>query len=208
MKLSSTVQNILLAAGATLMVAALFFLYEKTAAVDLSEHNEVLATLRELKDIDVRWDIDVVRTRLEFDHAGNTLIDRAPAARKALQSLQTAGQSMESPVLNAALPGLLQAIEQKIKLVGQFTAASRAAQAGLDGLLRNSSELTTQSGAAKTRGLDLDAIVKRLSDSAPQFYQRGGDTAQQALLTALGDLQTTAQGLGENQRMKAEQQLQ
>jgi len=205
MKLSSTVQNILLAAGATLMVAALFFLYEKTAAVDLSERNEVLATLRELKDIDVRWDIDVVRTRLEFDHAGNTLIDRAPAARKALQSLQTAGQSMESPVLNAALPGLLQAIEQKIKLVGQFTATSRAAQAGLDGLLRNSSALTTQPGAAKTRGPNLDAIVKRLSGSAPQFYQRGGDAEQQALLTALGDLQTTAQGLGESQRMKAEQ---
>ena len=205
MKLSSTVQNILLAAGATIMVAALFFLYEKTAAVDLSERNEVLATLRELKDIDVRWDIDVVRTRLEFDHAGNTLIDRAPAARKALQSLQTAGQSMESPALNAALPGLLQAIEQKTKLVGQFTAASRAAQAGLDGLLRNSSELTTQPGAAKSRGPNLDAIVKRLSGSAPQFYQRASETEQQALLTALGDLQTTAQGLGENQRMKAEQ---
>ena len=110
MKLSSTVQNILLAAGATIMVAALFFLYEKTAAVDLSERNEVLATLRELKDIDVRWDIDVVRTRLEFDHAGNTLIDRTPAARKALQSLQTADQSTESPALNAALPDLLQAI--------------------------------------------------------------------------------------------------
>ena len=205
MKLSSTVQNILLAAGATIMVAALFFLYEKTAAVDLSERNEVLATLRELKDIDVRWDIDVVRTRLEFDHAGNTLIDRAPAARKALQSLRTAGQSMESPALNAALPGLLQAIEQKTKLVGQFTAASRAAQAGLDGLLRNSSELTTQPGAAKSRGPNLDAIVKRLSGSAPQFYQRASETEQQALLTALGDLQTTAQGLGENQRMKAEQ---
>lgn len=205
MKLSSTVQNILLAAGATLMVAALFFLYEKTAAVDLSERNEVLATLRELKDIDVRWDIDVVRTRLEFDHAGNTLIDRTPAARKALQSLQTADQSTESPALNAALPDLLQAIEQKIKLVGQFTATSRAAQAGLDGLLRNSSALTTQPGAAKTRGPNLDAIVKRLSGSAPQFYQRGGDAEQQALLTALGDLQTTAQGLGESQRMKAEQ---
>ena len=205
MKLSSTVQNILLAAGATIMVAALFFLYDKTAAVDLSERNEVLATLRELKDIDVRWDIDVVRTRLEFDHAGNTLIDRAPAARKALQSLQTAGQSMESPALNAALPGLLQAIEQKTQLVGQFTAASRAAQAGLDGLLRNSSELTTQPGAAKSRGPNLDAIVKRLSGSAPQFYQRASETEQQALLTALGDLQTTAQGLGESQRMKAEQ---
>ena len=48
MKLSATLQNILLAAGATIMVAALFFLYEKTAAVDLRERNEVLATLREL----------------------------------------------------------------------------------------------------------------------------------------------------------------
>ena len=205
MKLSATLQNILLAAGATIMVAALFFLYEKTAAVDLRERNEVLATLRELKDIDVRWDIDVLRTRFEFDHAGNTRIDRAPAARKALQSLQTAGQSMGSPALNAALPDLLQAIQQKTALVGQFTVTSSAAQAGLDGLLRNSSELTTQPGAAKTRGPNLDAIVKRLSGSAPQFYQRGGDTEQQALLTTLADLQTAAQSLGESQRMKAEQ---
>ncbi len=42
MKLSATLQNILLAAGATIMVAALFFLYEKTAAVDLRERNEFL----------------------------------------------------------------------------------------------------------------------------------------------------------------------
>lgn len=205
MKQSATLQNVLLAAGATVMVAALFFLYEKTAALDLRERNEVLATLRELKDIDVRWDIDVVRARLAAEHAGGALIDRAPAARKALERLQAAGPALGSRALNAALPDLQQAIEQKTELVGTFSAARAAAQAGLDGVLRNGGELAAAAGSAKTRGAALDTIVKRLGSSAPPFYQRGGDVEQRALETALAELQSAAPGLGEIQRSKAEQ---
>ncbi len=147
MKLSEPLQNALLALGAAALVGALFFLYDKTEAVDLRERNNILGMLRELKEIDVRWDIDVLRARLDHDTAGAPQIDRAPAARKALQNLDMAAKSVASPALAAALPDLTKAILQKAELVGKFADASAGARAGLDGLLRNSGELAEQPAA-------------------------------------------------------------
>jgi len=43
---------------ATLAAAAILaFLYQKTQSVDLKQRNEVLRAFRELKEIDVRWDM-------------------------------------------------------------------------------------------------------------------------------------------------------
>ena len=63
---SVAMQNIALVIAAAGMVAALHFLYNKTQAIDLREQNEILGYLRELKDIDSRWDIDVLRARSEL----------------------------------------------------------------------------------------------------------------------------------------------
>ena len=41
------------------MVAALVFLYDRTQALDLNYRNQILTLLRELSDIDNRWDVDV-----------------------------------------------------------------------------------------------------------------------------------------------------
>ena len=57
---------VLATAVAALLVAVLGFLYFKTQGADIKRKNEALALLRELKEIDVRWDVDLWRTRLEF----------------------------------------------------------------------------------------------------------------------------------------------
>ncbi|MGH8757293.1 MAG: hypothetical protein ACRET9_03770, partial [Burkholderiales bacterium] len=63
---SDKLHNILLGLAALVLVGVLAFLYDKTQAVDLREQNEILGFLRELKEIDGRWDVDVLRARLEF----------------------------------------------------------------------------------------------------------------------------------------------
>jgi hypothetical protein len=78
MKISEPVQNVLLALGAAALLGALFFLYDKTAAVDLRERNNVLGLLRELKETDVRWDVDVLRARIETESATAPGIDFDP----------------------------------------------------------------------------------------------------------------------------------
>jgi hypothetical protein len=52
MKISEPAQNALLALGAAALIGALFFLYNKTEAVDLRERNDLLGTLRDLEEID------------------------------------------------------------------------------------------------------------------------------------------------------------
>lgn len=205
MKFSEPVQNALLATGAAALVGALFFLYTKTEAVDLRERNNVLGTLRELKEIDVRWDVDVLRARLDLDAAGAPQIDRAPAARKALQALEAAGKTIDSPALAAALPDLTKAIQQKAELVGRFAEASAGARAGLDGLLRNARELAALPAAPKARGTPLEPALTRLAAAAPQYFRHADAAQQKALESALDDLQAAALALTESARMQAEQ---
>ena len=61
-------KNALLVVPSALLIAALAFLYLKTEAIDLREKNEILTLLRELKEIDSRWDVDVLRARSEASH--------------------------------------------------------------------------------------------------------------------------------------------
>ena len=89
MKISEAVQNTLLALGAAALLGALFFLYNKTEAVDLREHNDILGTLRELEEIDRRWDADVLRSRLDLENSSAPQVDRAPALRQALRNLES-----------------------------------------------------------------------------------------------------------------------
>jgi len=205
MKISEPAQNTLLAIGAAALIGALFFLYNKTEAVDLRERNDILGTLRELEEIDRRWDADVLRSRLELENSNAPQVDRAPAVRKALQNLDTAGKAVGSPALTAALPELSKTILQKAELVGKFAAANAAAKAGLDGLLRNGSELAAQSAAPKGRGAALDSALTRIAGIAPQFYRLADESQQKALDAALNDLQTAALALTEIPRVKAEQ---
>ena len=206
MKISEPVQNVLLALGGAALLGALFFLYDKTAAVDLRERNNALSLLRELKEIDVRWDVDVLRARLEAESVAAPSLDRAPAARKALQNLDAARQVISSPALDAALPDLSKAILQKAELVGKFREANAAARAGLDGLLRNSAEIAAQASTAKSRG-GLDAALNRLAGAGPQYYSVADEAQQKALESALADLQAAAVALTESPRMKAEQAI-
>ena len=205
MNKSEILQNGLLALAAVVLVAALVFLYEKTQALDLREQNEILGLLRELKEIDGRWDVDVLRARLESGSGEVPAINRAPAANKALQNLVEAVQRTSSPALAAGLPGLKKAVQEKAELVAMFTTENAGAKAGLDGVLRNAEELRVPITELKTRGPGLDAVLGRLPGAASQYYWLAQEAQQKILDSALGELQTAAAGLPDGLRVKAEQ---
>src|SRR3990172_11026400 len=100
MNKSEALHNVLLGLAAAVLVAALVFLYDKTQAVDLRERNEVLGLLRELKEIDGRWDVDVLRARIELGSTGLPAMNRSAAASKALQGLSAAVQNTPSAALS------------------------------------------------------------------------------------------------------------
>ena len=205
MKISEPVQNVLLALGAAALLGALYFLYNKTEAVDLRERNEVLGMLRELKDIDARWDIDVLRARLEPDAATAPAIDRAPAARKALQNLDAARQSLASPALAAALPDLGKAITEKADWSASSARPMPAPRPASTAFCATAAELAAQAAAPKSRGPALDATLGRLAELAPRYYWLAAEAQQKALESALSDLQAAGAALAESPRLTAEQ---
>jgi signal transduction histidine kinase len=170
------------------LAGALAFLYNKTQAIDLRQQNEILSVLRELKEIDSRWDLDMVRARSGFAEDLRAP-NRAPAAAKALATLTAAVQLTPGAALTAALPELRAAIEQKAVLVEQFKAENTRAQSAVRQLLKDAAELNAQAAALKPRPGALEAALATLNASAPLYYWLGQDSQRAALesvATALG----------------------
>ena len=78
--MNKALNNVLLAVASLALVTVLGLLYQKTQSVDLPEQNEILGLLHELKNIDGRWDVDVLRARAELNVGTFPVIDRAAQA--------------------------------------------------------------------------------------------------------------------------------
>jgi len=106
------------------MIAALAYLYNKTEAVDLGKRNEIIAQLRELQEIEGRWDMDVLSMRIDMDPGQISAINRSIPAKNALRALANAMPQINSPTLNENLDAIAQAINEKAELVEKYKAAN------------------------------------------------------------------------------------
>jgi two-component system NtrC family sensor kinase len=197
MNKTEALHTALLCVGAAALAGALAFLYNKTQAIDLRQQNETLGYLRELKDIDSRWDLDVVRARSEFVTGDLPAPNRAAAAAKALENLSAAVQRTPSAALAAGLPELRAAIEQKAVLVETFKAENAAAQTAVRDVLKGAAELGGQAAALKTRPPALDPALATLTASAPLYYWLAQDNQRANLETAAGALRSAPDAVSE-----------
>ncbi len=205
MNKSETIQNILLGVGALVLIAALVFLYNKTQAVDLREENEILGLLRDLKEIDGRWDFDVLRASLEPDAAALPPVDRRSVAERALRALGEAAGKDPASVLSTGLPDLAKAIMEKARLVEEFKVENAATKAGLNGLVGNAMELGAQAAQLKVRVPGLEALLNRLVAGAPLYYWLAQEAQFRSIESALGELRNAMAAMPEALRAKAEQ---
>jgi len=90
MKLLNTRTLASLAAAA--LVAVLGFLLLQTRAIDFDANNEILASLRELKQVDAQWNVDVLRAKTGL----STNYDRIASPLPLIESLKTALTSKSS----------------------------------------------------------------------------------------------------------------
>lgn len=187
--------NILFGLAALVMVGVLMFLYDKTQAVDLRKQNDILGFLRELKEIDGRWDVDVLRARLEFGSNDLPASNRAAAASKALQGLGAALQNTQSAALSAGLPELSKAILQKVELVEKFKAENRNTKDALQAALKGATELGTQAAELQSRSPELEQALSRLSTTAPLYYWLAQDPQRTSLEAAAAQLHTIPDAL-------------
>ncbi|HMH19419.1 MAG TPA: ATP-binding protein [Burkholderiales bacterium] len=206
MKKPEVLRSVSLGLGALALVAALVFLYDRTQAVDLQDQSEILSYLRVLKEIDSRWDVDVLRARFESG-ADLPAINRGAAAKRALRDLNSALRKTPSPSLSAGLPQLSEAILQKADLVEKFRIENSAAKAALDDLVSKTAEAQTQTGELKLK-VPPQALVlalARAAAAASQYYWLVQDAQRKSLEAALAALPGGASALPETLRNKVEQ---
>src|SRR5512135_1955052 len=188
MNKSEIQQNILMVLIVLILLGVLAFLYDETQAVDMSEQNEVISLLNEVKEIDSRWDMEVRRARIDL-LSQETLFVRPESGDKALRDITRFAGLASSKVLRAGLPELRSAIQRKSDLVKQFLAENRSNKATLQELTREIAELDSQNRGKKSSPA-LALALSQLDEKAPQYFlhgeaeQRAGVQAAVAQLSA------------------------
>jgi two-component system NtrC family sensor kinase len=187
-------QNILIGLVVLIMLGALWFLYDKTQAVDLSEQNEVMDLLNQVKDTDSRWDTEVQRARIDL-YSQDAPFVRADSGDKALRDITRFAGLTSSKALRTGLPELRSAIQRKSDLVQMFIAENRSNKAVLQELVKTAAEINSQMQVKKSVP-DHSLILGQMNEIASQYFLHGMPgqrTSLQETLAQLDALQITGE---------------
>jgi two-component system, NtrC family, sensor kinase len=111
------------AAMALALGSILTFLYLKTQVHDASEYFANVALLRQLKQLDARWELDVLKSKMGINTNYDALVDPLVSLNQLREQLQTdmAAQRGAAPASWAQFSGAFQAaIEEKTRLIEHF----------------------------------------------------------------------------------------
>ncbi|MEK6594428.1 MAG: ATP-binding protein [Pseudomonadota bacterium] len=184
--------------AAVLLAALLGFLYIKTQSVDIKRQNEVLGLFRELKEIDARWDIEMLRTRAELAPAPSPAADHAAAHGRIRQALATAAQDLGSPVLERGLPDLGKAFADKADLMAKFRNAHAATRQSLELVMGVETEIAGlvrgawQNYPQRERLIALENVVTQLLGEAQKYYFSPAGAQRKSLESTAVDLREGA----------------
>jgi two-component system NtrC family sensor kinase len=128
-----------MAAAALALLGLLVFLFVKTDASHYRDEAAALALLRELKDVDTRWDVDAVRLTDALSGAAVAVPDRGPIIARILQEL---GQPGPREALGARYEPIRAGVMEKREAFqalqqahGETLKAMEVAREGLDSLV-------------------------------------------------------------------------
>ena len=200
MNKSEIQQNILTGLVVLILLGTLWFLYDKTQAVDLGEQNEVMGLLNQVKDIDSRWDTEVQRARIDFSSQATPFV-RADSGDKALRDITRFAGLTSSKALRTGLPELRSAIQRKSELVQLFIAENKSNKTALQDLIKAIAELRVQLQAKKSSTAVLQALSE-LDETAPQFFLRGEAAQRDKLQEAVAQLGSVDTRGGEKDRIE------
>ena len=188
----------LIAAVSLALSGILGFLYLKTEGADFKRKNEVLGLLRELKEIDARWDVDLWRSRIDFVPPQVPLADYAPTLARIRQELAAAEQALGSPVLTRGLPELASAFSQKAELVEQYRKANAGTKQALAQVLAGDAEIAGLVRGSWPDVRDRERLVAAESATvqaiaeAQRYYLAPGDAQRKIVEGIMADLRHAA----------------
>ena len=118
---------------ATVLIGIFALLVVKTRSVDFDKHNDIISTLRQLKQVDAEWNVDVLKSKTGY----NTNYDPVASPLPLIESLAIALQDKtteiwgEGSALKGSLGQYRTVMEQKINMIERFKSQNS--------ILRNSS---------------------------------------------------------------------
>jgi two-component system, NtrC family, sensor kinase len=188
----------LLAAATVALAATLGFLYYQTQSADFTRQNEALGLLRELKEIDARWDVEILRTRTDFSRSQTLSPDPGAALARIERDLTAAAQALDSPVLMGGLPDLASAFSQKAGMVEKFKQANAVTKQALSQVLASDAEIaglvrgSWQDFRERERLVAAESAAVQLIAEAQQYYFAAGDKQFKLVETVAADLRRAA----------------
>lgn len=194
-----TTRGAVFSAVTLLLAATLLFLYYKTQGVDFKRQNEVIALLREMKEIDARWDVEILRAGIESESqrplaAGYDSVAQLERIRR---QLSAAAHDVRSPVLDRGLPELYAAFSEKADLVARFKQANLATREALERVLGAEPEMAGLTRGAwqiypnRERLVALDNVVTQLLAQALKYHISPADEQRKSLQALVADLRDT-----------------
>ena len=185
----------LLLAGVTIVLAAILgYLYFKTEGADFKRHNEVLAALRELKEIDSRWDVDILRAHTELALPQAPPSDHAAAVARIQRELTEASAELGSAALARGLPELNAAFSRKAEMLDEFRKANAAAREALARVVASDVEIaglvrgSWRDFRDRERLVAAESAATQLIAETQRYYFAPSEGRRKLVEMILGDL--------------------
>ncbi|MDP3137800.1 MAG: hypothetical protein Q8N17_15895, partial [Burkholderiaceae bacterium] len=192
-------RGIVAAIVAVALAALLAFLYIKTQGVDIKRQNEALSSLRELKEIDVRWDVEALRARTGLAVPPSAASDHGAAILGRIQQdLSASARDLGSPALARGLPELDKAFTEKAELMVQFRKANAEAGQALQLVMAADNEIAGLVRGAwrnypqRERLVAAENVVVQLLANAQKYYFAPDDARRKDLEASAADLRESA----------------
>ncbi len=120
-EISSTTQRNINILIAVVLIAILGFLFSKTRNVDFDAHNDVISNLRQLKQIDAEWNIDVFKSKMGINNNYDPVAQPLPVIRELANALtQKTVETGDSAELETMLKSFQDIMAKKIAMIERF----------------------------------------------------------------------------------------
>lgn len=142
-----------------MLVAVLALLVTRARSIDAEAHGDVVALLRQLKQVDAEWSLDVLRTKTGLNSHYDAMTRPLPllvsvqGALRHKAGLLWSGQRAEQRVVQQLLARSRQVLDQKMELTERFKSHHS--------ILRNSSRYLPTAADEALAGLDALAPAAR-----------------------------------------------
>ncbi len=163
-KISTLLRALSVAAVTVLLIGILTFLYAKSSSVDAEKKTRVESYLKQLKQLDAEWNVDILKSRMDINKSYDPLTSPLAVLDSLQQSLFAEASALGELEPQKAVGELKALVDEKSDLVDQFKAQNAILKNSLRYIPTAVDDLQAEIGRGKRSGPSgaaLDALNAR-----------------------------------------------